>query len=58
MASKAKLGSGTRFKTLEDKIVSEGKSKSVAKKIAATAGREKYGSKKMSKLAERGKKKK
>ena len=56
--AKAKLGSGARFKALEDKVKKEGYSEESAKKIAASAGIKKYGKEKMAKLAEKGKAKK
>lgn len=46
-----KLGSGGRFKALEEKMEGEGKSEKSAKAIAASIGRKKYGNAKMSKMA-------
>lgn len=46
--AKAKLGSGARFKSLSKKVGS--------KALAAYIGRKKYGSKKFSSLAAKGKK--
>lgn len=54
---KPKLGSGKRFSELEEKIEKSGKSVKSAKKIAASVGRAKYGNKKMSAMAAKGKKK-
>lgn len=53
--SKAKLGSGKRFKSLTAKIEGEGKSKDRAKAIAASIGMKKYGKAKMMKMAHKGK---
>lgn len=53
-----KLGSGGRFHNLVSHIMGEGYGKDRASAIAAMAGRKKYGSKKMAKLAEHGKEKK
>jgi hypothetical protein len=55
---KAKLGSGKRFKALTNKIEKSGKSAESAKKIAAAAGRKKYGAKKMASMAAQGRKRK
>jgi hypothetical protein len=60
---KPKLGTGQRFATLSEQVakqyISKGKSPAQAKKIgqavAAIAGRAKYGTKKMSVLAKKGK---
>lgn len=57
MAKKAPLGSGGRFKALTNKLEKQGKSASSAKAIAASIGREKYGSKKMASMAAKGRKK-
>lgn len=54
---KAKLGSGGRFKALKEKLQSQGKSAGAAKAIAASIGRAKYGNKKMSAMAAKGRKK-
>lgn len=56
MAKKAKLGSGKRFKALESKVKKEGYGKEAAAAIAASAGRKKYGAKKMAKMAAAGRK--
>ena len=53
--AKAKLGSGRRFSSLEKKVEKEGYSKESAGAIAASAGRKKYGAKKMSTMAHKGK---
>lgn len=53
--AKAKLGSGARFKSLEKKLGKKGASDPGA--LAAYIGRQKYGAKKMSKLAAKGRKK-
>lgn len=55
--SKAKLGSGGRFKALTDKLQKQGKSAESAKKIAASIGRARYGNKKMASMAAKGRKK-
>lgn len=55
--AKAKLGSGGRFKAIEKSAEKEGHSKAVAAKIAASAGIKAHGEKKMSKMAQAGKKK-
>ena len=52
--AKAKLGSGARFKALEKKAAKSGASDPAA--VAAAAGRKKYGQKKMTSLAVKGKK--
>ena len=52
-ASKAKLGSGGRFKALEGKLEKQGAKNPAA--MAAAIGRAKYGSKKMGKMAAKGK---
>lgn len=55
--AKAPLGQGGRFVALKDKIASEkGISGAEAGAIAANAGREKYGAKKFSAMAAKGKK--
>lgn len=54
-ASKAKLGSGGRFKALEGKLAAKGAKNPGA--LAAAIGRAKYGSKKMGKLSAKGRKK-
>lgn len=57
MASKSmKPGGGGRFKKLTKKLEKQGKSKESAKAIAASIGRKKYGSKKMSSMAAKGRK--
>ncbi len=56
---KPKLGTGTRFKDLAQKIQKkEGYSASQAKGAAAAIGRAKFGAKKMGKLASAGRKRK
>lgn len=55
-ASKAKLGSGGRFKALEEKL-SHKKGVTNPGALAASIGRAKYGKKKMSKMSSKGKKK-
>jgi len=52
--SKAKLGSGARFKAIEKKAAASGAENPAA--VAAAAGIKKYGEKKMTKLAQAGKK--
>lgn len=50
MAKKSmKPGGGGRFQALTKKLESNGKSAGAAKAIAASAGRKKYGKKKMAK---------
>ncbi len=51
-----KPGGGGRFAALKDKLQKEGKSGGMSAAIAASAGRKKYGKKKMAKFAEAGKK--
>lgn len=51
----AKLGSGKRFKSLANKIARSGNVDN-PDAVAASIGREKYGNKKMQKMAEIGKK--
>jgi hypothetical protein len=53
--SEPKLGSGERFKKLKEKL-SKQKGISDPGALAASIGREKYGAKKMSSLAQKGKK--
>jgi len=53
---KAKLGSGKRFSALKKKVEGEGYSAKSAGAIAASAGRKKYGAKKMASLSARGRK--
>jgi len=56
--AKPKLGSGARFKAGSEKIQKkEGYSKESADAIMANAGRKKYGAKKMSSMAAKGRKK-
>lgn len=50
---KAKLGSGVRFKKLANKMAREGVEDPDA--VAASIGRKKYGNKKMTAMAEKGK---
>ena len=52
---KAKLGSGSRFKSLTKKLSKKGVKN--PKALAAYIGRKKYGAKKMTKLALAGRKK-
>lgn len=51
-----KLGGGGRFAMLESKLEKQGKSAESAKAIAAAAGRKSLGNKKMTQLAQAGKK--
>jgi len=51
--AKAKLGSGARFKAVEKEAAKGGAKNPAA--VAAAAGRKKYGEKKMTKLAVKGK---
>jgi hypothetical protein len=53
--TKPKLGTGTRFKKLEKSIAAKGDVSDPAA-VAAAIGRKKYGAKKMTKLAVKGKK--
>lgn len=55
---KAKLGSGKRFASGVKKIESTGKSAESAKAIMASAGRAKYGDKKMNSMAKAGRSRK
>lgn len=62
MAGKKKaampLGSGGRFKAIEQKVAQEkGYSAKEAAAVAASIGRKKYGSKKMAQLSQQGRKK-
>lgn len=52
--AKAKLGSGARFKAIENKAAASGAKNPAA--VAAAAGIKKYGVKKMEKMASAGKK--
>ena len=52
--AKAKLGSGARFKAVEKSAAKGGATDPAA--VAAAVGRKKYGQKKMTKLAVKGKK--
>ncbi|HSB57969.1 MAG TPA: hypothetical protein VLD66_00035 [Methyloceanibacter sp.] len=54
--SKPKLGSGKRFQNIVDELKKEGKSDESARKIAASIGHEKYGTKKMTSMAKKGRK--
>lgn len=54
--AKPKLGTGTRFKQLKNKLAAKGAKDPGA--LAAYIGRKKYGAKKMAKLATAGRKKK
>jgi len=56
MAKSKKPGGGGRFQALAKKIESKGESKKEADAIAASAGRKKYGEKKMNDWSEAGKK--
>ena len=56
MAKKPKLGSGERFKKVEEAAKKSGAKDPAA--VAAAAGRKKYGAGKMEKIAEAGKKRK
>jgi hypothetical protein len=56
MAKAMKLGGGGRFQKLTRKLENKGKSAEAAKAIAASAGRAKYGNKKMSSMAAAGRK--
>ena len=51
-----KPGGGGRFKKLVKKLEAKGKGKAAAKGIAAKVGMEKYGKKKMEKMAAKGRK--
>lgn len=53
---KPKLGSGKRFKNMEEGLEKKGYSEESAKKITAAAGIKKYGKKKMASMAKAGKK--
>lgn len=55
---KPKLGSGKRFKKMEEGLEKKGYSEESAKKITAAAGIKKLGKKKMMSLAKAGKAKK
>lgn len=52
-----KLGGGGRFQKLTQKLESKGKSPESAKAIAASIGRKKYGAKKMTSMASKGRSK-
>jgi len=54
--AKPKLGSGQRFKELSEKIQREGKSRAEANAIAAEAGIEAHGKKRMQAMAKAGRK--
>lgn len=54
MAKKPKLGSGGRFKQFTGKLETEGYSADSAARIAAAAGRKKYGAKRMAGWAAKG----
>lgn len=54
----APLGSGGRFKAVQQSIEKEGKSPAAAAAIAAAVGRKAHGSKQMAKWAAEGKAKK
>lgn len=51
---KPKLGSGARFKALENKLENRGYNAESSKKIAASIGRKKYGAKKMASMSAKG----
>lgn len=53
---KPKLGSGKRFANLERKFEARGMPRAEAAAMAAAIGRKKYGNKKFSKLAAKGRK--
>lgn len=53
-----KLGGGGRFKKMVGKLKAKGESKHEAKAVAAKIGMEKYGKKKMEKMAAKGKRRK
>jgi hypothetical protein len=55
MSKAPRLGSGKRFENLKNKLAKEPGIKDPAA-VAAAAGREKYGNKKMAQLAKKGKK--
>jgi hypothetical protein len=54
MGSSMELGGGGRFKAFASKVEGEGYSAGAAKAIAASAGRKKYGKKRMQKFAAKG----
>ncbi len=54
MPRKPRLGSGKRFKRFTSKLRGEGYSKESAGRIAAAAGRKKWGRKRMSRMASTG----
>jgi hypothetical protein len=56
MAKQPSLGSGTRFKNLKNKLVKQKGIKDPAA-VAAVAGVKAYGQKKMTQMAQKGKKK-
>jgi len=56
MAKKAKLGSGARFKAVEEAARKSGATNPAA--VAASVGIKKYGKEKMAKMAAAGRKKK
>ena len=55
--SKAKLGTGKRFKSFTSKLQKEGYSKESAGAIAASAGRKAHGAKQMAKWSAKGRSK-
>lgn len=57
MGKSMKPGGGGRFANLTKKIEGQGESPKAAKAIAASAGRKKWGDKKMGNWADAGKKK-
>ena len=56
MSKSMKLGGGGRFAKLKASLKKEGKSDKSAGAIAASIGRKKYGNKKMSEMAAKGRK--
>lgn len=58
MAKSMKLGGGGRFAAFKKHVEGEGYSPEVAGAIAASAGRKKYGSKKMNEMAHKSRLKK
>jgi hypothetical protein len=56
MSKSMKPGGGGRFAKLVSHLEGKGKSEESAKAIAASAGRAKYGAKKMAQFAAKGKK--
>ena len=50
----SKLGDGSRFKSFVSKLKAKGESEHEAKAVAAMAGRKKYGAKRMTQMAVKG----